>query len=72
MRGADLVGTEAALHSKNRAAFYRSTMTSSDPQGEKHAQVGAPADVGRQGRGIRLFAPAQRSNMANPGENWYY
>lgn len=70
MRGADLVGTEAALHSKNRAAaFYRSTLTFSDPQGEKHAQVGASADVGTQGRELRLFAPAQRSNMVNPGVN---
>lgn len=70
--GADLVGTEAALHSKNRAAFYRSTMTFSDPQGEKHAQVGASADVGRLGRETRLFVPAQRCNMVNPGANWYY
>lgn len=42
MAGADLVGTEAALHSKDRAAFNRSTMTFSGPQGEKHSQVGPP------------------------------
>lgn len=76
--GADLVGTEVALNSKNSTAFYRSTVTFSDPQGDKQAQWGLcrrgneRGNMGTWGRKIMLFASAQRSDVFKPGANWHW